>query len=386
VAATLSLGGSSLKIGIMLRSIDERQGIGVYSRNLVDELLAMDRRNEYKLFYRDPSHLGFYSRYANVREIAIKSPNKFLWDQVAIPIAAYKENLDILFHTKFTVPLLASCKTVMTIHGASWFVHPELYTKLDIAYIRAAMPFYCRKAAAILSNSALTTDDFIRFLNIPSEKLHTIPLGTSRDFRPIDDQLKLKAVCERYGLPRNFVLTVIKYDPRKNFSNLIAAFRILRQRLEYKMVVVGINCRRYIGEHGLDQDGILNDLVFLDWVNHDDLPAIYNLATCLFFPSVYEEFGLPSCEAMACGCPPVVSNTGALPDNVGEAGLIVNPFNPNEMADALERICANPELRADLARKSIERAKYFTWERCAKQTLDVLEGLVNEPTTFQESA
>ncbi len=361
-----------MRIGVMLRSIDEQQGIGIYCRNLMDELLALDPENDYVLFYRNPSNAGRYAHVANVREKVVSAPNKLLWDQIVIPIAAAREKIDVLFHPKFTVPLLAPCKTVMTIHGASWFVHPELYTKFDVAYIRMVMPLYCRKAKAILSNSALTTADFIKHVKVPAEKLHTTPLGTSGDFRVIDDPARLAEVRTRYGLPEKFILSVVKYDPRKNFKNLIEAFRILRSRMPCKLVVVGIGCKKYIDEFGLDKDGTTDDLVFLDWVDHTDLPAIYNLATCLFFPSVYEEFGIPSCEAMACGCPPVVSSTGALPDNVGEAGLIVNPFDPAEMADVLERLVNDEALHADLVRKCSERAKLFTWRRCAQQTLDVL--------------
>jgi glycosyltransferase involved in cell wall biosynthesis len=364
-----------LKIGVMLRSIDEQQGIGIYSRNLMDEMLARDRTNDYVLFYRTSACLGRYARYANVREKVVTAPNKFLWDQVKIPVEAARARLDAIFHTKFTVPFLARCKTAMTIHGASWFVHPELYPKLDIAYIRAVMPLYCRKAAAILSNSDLTTRDFVRHVGVPAAKIHTVPLGTSRDFAPIDDAARLDKARARYRLPPKFILSVVKYDPRKNFENLIAAFRLLRSRIDCALVVVGIGCEKYAAEYDLSRDGTLRDTVFLGWVDHADLPALYNLATCLFFPSVYEEFGIPSCEAMACGCPPVVSNTGALPDNVGDAGLTVDPFDPGAMAGALERVWTDDALRSELARKCLERARLFTWERCAQQTLQVLNSL-----------
>lgn len=364
-----------VKIGVMLRSIDEQQGIGIYSRNLMDEMLARDRENDYVLFYRTPACLGRYARYANVRETVVSAPNKLLWDQVKIPIEARRERLDVLFHTKFTVPFLTRCKTVMTIHGASWFVHPELYPKLDIAYIRAVMPLYCRKATAILSNSKLTTRDFERHVGVPSRKLFTVPLGTSRDFAPVTDSARIHRVRERYGLPPKYILSVVKYDPRKNFANLIAAFRLLRSRIDCKLVVVGIGCEKYAKEHDLASDGTLGDTVFLGWVDHADLPVLYSEARCLFFPSVYEEFGIPSCEAMACGCPPVVSKTGALPDNVGEAGLTVDPFDPQDMAAALEKIWTDDALHEALGRRCLERAKLFTWERCAEQTLQVIAGL-----------
>jgi len=357
----------------MLRAIDERQGIGIYTQNLMDRLLEMDPVNEYVLFYRNPEFLGRYARFPNVKEIHLAAGGKMVWDQVKIPQAARREMVDLIFHPKFTVPFFTRRKTIMTIHGASWFVRPDLYpNKLDLAYIRATMPLYCRKADFIIANSDLTRNDFIRILKVPPEKIRTVRLGTSERFRRIDDVAELEAARQKYQLPVKFILSVIKYDPRKNFKNLIAAFRLLRKRIPCKLVVTGIGCEKYIEEYGLKEDGTVDDMRFLGWVDQSDLPALYNLATCHFFPSVYEEFGIPACEAMACGCPPVVSSTGALPEIVGDAGMIVDPFNPPVMADALEKIYTQSATRDELSRRSLERAREFTWERCARETLDAL--------------
>lgn len=364
-----------MRIGVMLRAIGERQGIGIYTRNLMDKLLPLDRDNHYILFYRSPEYLGRYATHPNATEKLIPAANKALWDQVSIPLEARRERLDLVFHPKFTVPFFTVAKTVMTVHGASWFVHPELYGRLDIAYIRAVMPLYCRRANAIIANSELTRSDFIRLLGVSPAKIHTIYLGTNEQFRVIEDRSVLEAVRRKHALPDRFILSVIKYDPRKNFKNLVAAFRILRGRIPCKLVVVGIGCEKYIAECRLDSDGTANDITFLGWLDNSELPALYNLATCLFFPSVYEEFGIPTCEAMACGCPVVVSKTGALPEIAGDAGLTVDPFNPEEMADALEKIWKNEELRENLAERGLARAPLFTWQRCAQETLKVLHSV-----------
>lgn len=362
-----------MRIGIMLRAIDEKQGIGIYTQNLMDRMLEMDPVNEYVLYYRNPDFVGRYARFSRVKEVAIASGGKWAWDQAFIPRAAKRDGVDLIFHPKFTVPFFTRCKTVMTIHGASWFVRPDLYpNKLDLAYVRATMPLYCRKSDFIIANSDLTRDDFIRILKVPAEKIQTVRLGTSERFRVVDDHDELQAARTKYQLPEKFILSVIKYDRRKNFENLIAAFRLLRKRTPCKLVVTGIGCDKYIGEYKLAEDGTLDDVQFLGWVDQSDLPALYTLATCHFFPSVYEEFGIPACEAMACGCPPVVSSTGALPEIVGDAGVIVDPFNPPVMADGLEKVYTQSNVRDDLSRRSLERAKEFTWERCARETLDVL--------------
>ncbi len=362
-----------MRIGVMLRAIDEKQGIGIYTRNLIDEMLPIDATNEYVFYYRNPEFRGTYAHYPNVTERLIKARGKLAWDQIAIPSAARQDNLDLIFHPKFTVPLFSKRKTVMTIHGASWFVRPDLYpNKLDLAYVRAVMPVYCRKADYILANSDRTRDDFIEILKVPASKIETVRLGASPAFTVVKDEAVLAHIRSQYHLPEHFVLSVIKYDPRKNFKHLIAAFRLLRKRMPCKLVVAGIGCEKYIQEYGLEDDGTADDVQFIGWVEQADLPALYTLATCHFFPSVYEEFGIPTVEAMACGCPPVVSNTGALPEIAGDAGLIVDPFNPPEMADALERVCSDPELRAALSNRSRERAADFTWARCARETLAAL--------------
>ena len=364
-----------MRIGVMLRTMRERQGIGVYTQNVMDELLAADSRNEYVLFYRDPDLVGRYAGRPNVEEHMVKAGSKAVWDQVRIPLMAARTGVDVVFHTKFTVPLLARCRTAMVAHGASWFVHPELYPRLDLAYIRTMMPLYCRKASAILANSDLTRDDYIRILRVPPKKIHTVRLGVGSNFSVVADPEELSRVIEKYGLPERFIVSVVKYDPRKNFRNLIAAFRVLRARVSAKLVVIGIGCDKYRDEFELDRDGTSDDVVFTGWVDQADLPAIYSVARCLFFPSVYEEFGIPTCEAMACGCPPIVSKTGNLPELAGDAGLIVDPFDPDEMADALERVWTDEETWRKLSDKSRVRAREFTWARCARQTLSVLEAL-----------
>jgi glycosyltransferase involved in cell wall biosynthesis len=364
-----------MRIGVMLRALEEKQGIGIYSLNLMDELLPLDPRTEYVLFYKNPAFLGRYAAFPNVTEKLVSAPGKFAWDQLRLPLEARKAGVDVLFHTKFTVPFCTRRKTVMTVHGASWFVHPELYSRADIAYIRAVMPLYCRKADLIIANSELTRQDFIRILKVPAGKIRTIRLGANRNFKVVEDPAALAAVRARHKLPDRFILSVIKYDPRKNFKNLIAGFRLLRKRLPCKLVVAGIGCEKYISEYGLAADGTLDDMTFLGWVDQAELPLLYNLADCMLFPSVYEEFGIPTCEAMACGCPVVVSRTGALPEIAGGAGEIVDPFDPESIAAGLQRVLADDARRAAMRALGLARASVFTWRRCAEETREALHEL-----------
>jgi len=363
-----------MKIGVMLRTIDERQGIGIYTENLMREMLDIDRENEYLLMYRNSEFVGTFGDRSNVKEVAVEARGKALWDQVAVPRVARREKVDVIFHTKFTVPFFSSIPAVMSAHGASWFVRPDLYpNKLDLAYIRMMMPLYCRKAAAIVANSDLTRDDYIRVLKVPPEKITTVRLGMNENFCKIDDEQQLKEMRKKYNLPQRYIFSVVKYDPRKNFGNLIEGFRRLRKKMPAKLVVAGIGCEKYAAEYKLAEDGTDRDVTFLGWVDQQDLPALYNMADCMLFPSVYEEFGIPTVEAMACGCPVVVSKTGALPELAGDAGIIVDPFDPDSIAAGLEKLLADETVRLDYAARCLERAKMFSWHRCAAETLAVIQ-------------
>jgi glycosyltransferase involved in cell wall biosynthesis len=364
-----------MKIGICLRAWGERGGIGIYTKNLVKTLINIDRRNKYVLFYKDQAYVGQFKEYTHVTEVFVPIKNTFLWDHLAIPYYAGKFGIDVLFHTKFTVPLFTMRKTVMTIHGPAWFTHPQLFKPMHVLYARIFMPLYCRKAAAVLSNSELTKRDYVKYLGVKADNIRTVHLAQDDCFRPINDRSELAGIKKKYDLPDEFMLSVIKHDPRKNFINLIQAFRIAHERIKCTLVVVGIGCKKYRDEYPLKEWGLDNDVVFLDWVEQKELPVFYNLAKFLFFPSVYEAFGIPVCEAMACGCPVVVANTGALPEISGDAGILVDPNDPEKMADALCELWNNNERREHYAKKALLRSKDFSREKCARETLTVFESM-----------
>src|SRR5688572_7224667 len=185
-----------MRIGIMLRSIDEKGGVGVYTRNIVKELLQIDQKNEYVLFYANPSNLGSFSRDSHVTERLVKSSSKAHWDQIAIPIACYREKIDVLFHPKFTVPILAPCKAVMVVHGADWLIpeQAQFYPWWDVKYMQLMLPLYFKKSAVVISVSQETTDNFNRILNLPPGKVETIYFAPARNFKRITDPEILRIV------------------------------------------------------------------------------------------------------------------------------------------------------------------------------------------------
>ena len=165
-----------MRIGVMLRCLKEKGGVGVYTRNLMKELLDFDRDNEYVLFYRSAADVGFFEPRPNLEEIVVRGWGKAVWDQLAVPWACWKHRVDVVFHPKFSVPLLAPCRTAMVVHGADWLMPDQarFYGRLDVWYQRLALPLYFRKASAVVSVSDLTTNNFLRVLDSARGKIRTI--------------------------------------------------------------------------------------------------------------------------------------------------------------------------------------------------------------------
>ncbi len=244
-----------MRIGIMLRSFDEKGGVGVYTRNIVKELLQLDRKNEYVLFYANPSNIGRFSYYSNVSEHWVRGSNKATWDQIAIPRACRRENIDVVFHPKFTVPLFAPCKAVMVVHGADWLIpeQAQFYTFWDVRYMRMMLPLYFKKSSAVISVSQETTDNFNRILDLPAGKVQTIYFAPARNFKRITNPSILGSVREKYNLPHKFILTLTKRKGggRKNLGQVFKAYARYHEQTAdpYKLVIGGKDCYLFKDEY-----------------------------------------------------------------------------------------------------------------------------------------
>jgi glycosyltransferase involved in cell wall biosynthesis len=369
-----------MRFGLMLRAYDEHGGIGVYTRNMVDELLRLDQHNEYVLFFRNPDHLSRFAHHERVTAHYLPAHNKLVWDQVAVPLACRKHQVDVVFHPKFTAPLLAPCRVVMAVHGADWFIpeQAQFYHPLDVQYIRAVMPLYFRKCHTVISVSQLTTENFNRVLYLPAGKVRTIYFGPARHFRPVKDAAELAQVRAKYALPERFIFTLTKRsggDRRKNLGQIFRAYARYHQQVAQpcKLVVGGKDCHLFKDEYGVPDSGWGRDVVFPGWLDQQDLPAIYSLATLYFYPSRLEAFPIPLTEAMTCGTPIVTSNHNGLKEIAGDAALFVDPDDTEALAQALCRVTTDEALQAQLTASGLGRAKLFSWEKCARETIAVLE-------------
>lgn len=374
-----------MRIGLMLRALDEKGGIGVYAANITEELLAIDHRNEYVLFYASPGNLGRFAMHARVTERFVRAPHKALWDQLAIPLACFRSKVDVLFHPKFTVPFLAPCRTVMVVHGADWFLPEQarFYNPWDVRYVRLVMPWYFRKASKVVSVSKLTTENFRRVLEIPPDKLETVYFAPARHFARVRDPIALERVRVRYGLPERFILTLTKLGDgnRKNFRGLVEGYARYhaKARDPLKLLIGGRGCEQLIDEFA-PESSYGEDLVFPGWIDQTDLPAVYSLAELFLYPSNLEAFPIPITEAMACGTPIVTSRANGLEELAGDAALLVDPGSPDEIAEGIARVAGDDRLRADLSERGLMRASLFSWDECSRKTLQILEGLNRSPS------
>jgi glycosyltransferase involved in cell wall biosynthesis len=367
-----------MRIGIMLRHYEQHEGgVKVYTQNLLPRLLSIGSEHHYVLMYQNPDLLGTYANVPCVEEIALPIPGKILWDQVAVPWIAKRKNLDVIFNLKFTVPFFTKVKKVFVLHGSEWFVIPGTFLWYDRWYFRLFLPFYCRRADAIIAVSHTVKQDIVRHIGVCLEKVTTVHNGFNPDvFHPIRDSNRLQSVREKYALPKRFILWVGQIYPPKNFGRLVQAFAEIMDKIPHDLVIAGEERWRAKAElQWIQKLGLERRVRFIGWIAHADLSVLYNLAELFVFPSLYEGFGIPLLEAMAAGCPVLTSKSGSPPEVTDGAAYLVDPLQVDEIGKGICEILSNVQLRELMVKKGFERVNSFSWEKCARETLAVLDSV-----------
>ncbi len=364
-----------MKIGVMLRNFGEKGGIVVYATNLLKALFALDQKNQYVLMYRNKEETGSFAHFPNVEEKAVPAPNKLFWDQIAVPRFAKREKLDIIFNPKLSIPLFTSCKTVWVMHGGAQFVVPRCFSWSDRFYFSIANRLYAKKATAIITMTSLGAGDIVKYMGADPKKMRVIPESYNEQCRVLKSE-EMLPVKKKYDLPDRFILFVGGLTPLKNFGNLLRAYKKIKDFLSHKLVVVGFNRWKFSQDLQLMESlGLKENVIFKGFVPDEELPSFYNLAQLFAFPSVYEGFGIPALEAMACGCPVIVSRTGCSREVAGDAALLIDPYDPADIAESIKRILTDQVLRKGLIEKGLRRVREFSWKKCAQKTLSLFESL-----------
>jgi len=369
-----------MKICVDVGPLSVKGGTATYVSNVLTKIFEIDTDNEYFL-YTGADNSYTFKEYHNVTEknIAIsRRSSRLVWDQLILPYELKKHDIDVMHGTKGVAPIFTDSKIVITIHDLIPILYPDTYTMIDRTYWRHVLPLFAKTAEQIITVSESTKNDLVSLLNIDETKVSVTPLGIDNRYKkPLKDNIM---TINRYYLPDQYILYVGTLQPRKNLATLIYAFYKLKQvkQIKHKLVIVGKKGWLYNDIFKLvNKFNIASEVKFTGYVPDEDLPYLYNAADLFVYPSFYEGFGLPPLEAMACGTPVITSNTSSLPEVVGDAGIMVDPYDVDGLAQAMYEVLTNDDLREDLIKKGIERAKMFSWEKTARETLKVYESVVN---------
>ena len=360
--------------------LGQRSGVGHYTGRLLTHLVQQRPEWEYLLFSNRP----FDPLEAELAHTLPVTDNfgfsRFVWMQLMLPRIIRQRQPDLCHFPNNTAPFCQSGPTVITIHDASLFLHSRHHPRSRLLALRLLLPHVARRATAVITVSHRARQDLIRVLQLPAGKIHVIHEAAPAGFQPLVDPVQRRQLRARYNLPDNFVLFVGTIEPRKNLKRLIRAVAQLRQRgCDTRLVIVGPNGWLVNGslEKEIETLGVANVVQNLGYVPQADLPGIYSLATLFAFPSLYEGFGLPPLEAMACGTPVLTSRDSAMAEICGEAAWLVDPHQEEAIADGLACLWQDADQRAHLRQLGLARAQKYSWERTARETAVVYEKALN---------
>ena len=365
---------------------EQKVGIGQYGYNLIHHLAKIDKKNLYILY--DIASRDFRKRCKYIKKclpeqdnfrISLHRFNSSLGRRV-IPVEFLTGRVDVLHTINNDISPVLRARRVVTIHdilplielkNPGWEIYNLKRTKRRVRIMLKAI----LKADKIIAVSENTKNDIIRYFSINPSKISVIYLGKDVIFRPLKDKEKIKETMKKYNISKKFLLCVSAYSSRKNLVRLLVSFQKIRQHNNCQLVIFGnpLNKGRFLETLDNLSSSVREDVIMTGYIPLEDVVYLYNGAEFFIYPSLYEGFGLPVLEAMSCGCPVITSNTSSLPEVAGDAGILIDPYNLDEMTGAMERLLSDEKLREELKVKGLKRAELFTWEETARKTLQVYE-------------
>jgi len=347
-----------------------------YATNLIEALAEIDQTNRYTLYVTKREAVERFSNKWPNFSVRSTLPHTPL---IRIPLtlsAELRRNPVDVLHVQFTAPPFSPCPVVVSIHDLSFEHLPNTFTWRSRKQLRITVRRTARQAAQVIALSEYARNDIVNTYQVSPEKTSVIPLSAGSHFRPITDEEELQRVRQTYGIEGEYMLSVGAIQPRKNLGRLVAAYSHLREAKSEgklpKLVLAG-KCAWLYDEtlRAIKELKLSDSIVLTGYVPESDLPALYSGALCFIYPSYFGGFGLPPLEAMQCGVPVIVGDRTSLPEVVGDAGILVDPFDVNALAAAIEKVVSDSTLRAKLRLQGLARAKLFDWRETARQTLAV---------------
>jgi glycosyltransferase involved in cell wall biosynthesis len=355
-------------------------GNETYATNLIEALAEIDSVNRYTLYVTKKEAVErFADRWPNVHLRLTLPHTPLVRIPLTLTVELRRRPVDIL-HVQYTSPPFTPCPVVNTIHDLSFEHLPETFKRRSWRQMRLTIRRSAQSAAHILTDCDFARDDILRTYGIPPERVTAVPLAAAERFSPVRDENELDRVRNKYGINGKYILTVGSIQPRKNIPRLIRAYSMLceERNLEPlpKLVVVGKRGWLYEDTLATAESSTVRDRIILTgYVDDKDLPALYSAASCFVYPSYFEGFGIPPLEAMRCGTPTITGDRTCFPEIIGDAGLLVDPFDERAIMRGIVRVLTEQTLRDELIEKGLERANSYDWLKTARQTLDVYESV-----------
>jgi glycosyltransferase involved in cell wall biosynthesis len=370
-----------MRVGIDATAVpQQRTGAGNYIVNLIRNLPRVDNANEYVVFGTSAHEQELLPAGGapNVRFVRRDFPGRgarLAWEQVGLPRQVRANRLDVLHSPHYTMPLRHSARSVVTFCDMTFVLHPDLHQGIKRVFFPAMMRLSARRADRLIAISESTREDLVGMWGVDRSRVSAIPLAADEHFQP-RPQAEIAGVCGRYDLrPGDYILYVGMLEPRKNVDRLVEAFgQAAGDLIGIDLVIAGRRGWMYDQIFArVEELGLQGRVRFTGFVPGADLPALYSGARLFAYPSKYEGFGLPVLEAMSCGAPVVTTNVSSMPEVAGDAALLVAPDDVAGLAAALKRLANDSGLRDGLVCRGLERARTFSWERCARETIAVYE-------------
>lgn len=377
-----------MKIGIEGQRLfrTKKHGMDFVAIELVKNLQLIDNINEYFVFVQSGTDKCLQSS-DNIHIVEMEVRSYPLWEQFILPRSASKFGCELLHCTSNTGPLTGTVPIIITLHDIFYLEYFSLfksgftnYQKFGNMYRRFVVPSVVKKSRKIITVSYSEKERIAKFFTINDDRLTVIYNGVGTCFAPITDTEILNKIKETYHLPEKFIFLLGNTDPKKNTKGVLIAYAKFLQNcgIPLSLVIADFpeaSLNEILIKQGLSH--IRSKIICLDYIRNPDLPAILSLSSQFLYPSFWESFGIPILEAMSCGTPVITSNVFAMPETAGDAALLIDPNNPDEMADAMCRIANDPELAKQMVEKGKNQSARFTWKKMAQDYLKIYNEVIH---------
>lgn len=370
-----------MKIGIDTRVLTNcKAGFNRYVSELVEAMRKIAPENTY-ICYIDKkndllNYLTLKRAWGSIENHIIGD----IWEQLKLPVDLYREKVNVYHGTIGRLPRLRlGVKYVVTIHDLNPIRFRNFYSHSFNWFMSTMLRWSANVADRIIAISDNTKKEIIEFLNVPEEKIKVIYSGVNEHWKPIDFESNASLINYRYGIQVPYILTVSNIEPKKNLPRLFSAYSMLKKNKDIREQLVIVGPKGWKAENIIDCSRAISDgVVFTGHLNDYELRILYSGAKLFVLPSLHEGFGLPLLEAMACGAPVIASNVAAIPEIVGDAAVLFNPSDIEEIAQTIETTLANEELLKRMREKGLKRVNLFSWEKTARETLKIYKELYNQ--------